>query len=197
MRLTVPLVLASASPRRLHLLKAMGLDPVVHPADVDERMVGEETAQGMTKRLALAKAGAVAPSRPNSLVLGSDTVVVIDGAILGKPDSPEEAARMLKTLSGRTHQVMTSVGLIHNATDRSVVGLGVTDVTFDKLTDTQISRYVDSGAPLDKAGSYGIQDDQGAFFVNHIRGDYYTVVGLPLNLLYRLVVSSFPDLLSS
>ena len=136
MRLTVPLVLASASPRRLHLLKAMGLDPVVHPADVDERMVGEETAEGMTKRLALAKAGAVAPSRPNSLVLGSDTVVVIDGAILGKPDSPEEAARMLRTLSGRTHQVMTSVGLIHNATDRSVVGLGVTDVTFDKLTDT-------------------------------------------------------------
>lgn len=196
MILSVPLVLASASPRRQHLLRAMGFDPVVQPADVDESMVGGESPADMVKRLALAKAGAVAADYPNALVLGSDTTVVLDHHVLGKPESAEEAESMLAQLSGRTHQVISSIGLIHAASGRQAVDAQVTDVTFDNLNRHQIERYVRSGSPMDKAGAYGIQDDHGAFFVREISGDYYTVMGLPLNLLYRTARAGFPDLVS-
>lgn len=196
MILSVPLVLASASPRRQHLLRAMGFDPIIQPADVDETMRDGESPKAMVKRLALAKAGAVAKGHPDSLVLGSDTTVVLDGDVLGKPASPEEAVATLQRLSGRTHQVISSVGLIHASSDRSAVDAQVTDVTFDDLTDRQIERYVAGGSPMDKAGAYGIQDDQGAFFVRHIAGDYYTVMGLPLNLFYQTARAGFPDLVS-
>jgi len=174
----------------------MGFDPVIRPADVDEDMLDGESPEEMVKRLALAKAGAVAPEFPDALVLGSDTTVVLDGAVLGKPASEQDAIAMLRRLSGRTHQVISSVGLIHEASDRRIVDAQVTDVTFDELTDRQIERYVEGGSPMDKAGAYGIQDDQGAFFVRHISGDYYTVMGLPLNLLYRMARREFPDLVN-
>ena len=174
----------------------MGLDPIIRPADVDERMLPDETPKAMVERLALAKAGAVAEDFPDALVLGSDTTVVLDGSVLGKPSSAEEAGAMLRSLSGKTHQVISSVGLIHRASRRDIVAAQVTDVTFDQLTEQQVERYVASGSPMDKAGAYGIQDDQGAFFVRHISGDYYTVMGLPLNLLYRLSREGFPDLVT-
>jgi len=174
----------------------MGFEPIVEPADVDETMLDGESPLDMVKRLALAKAGAVAAEYPNALVLGSDTTVVLDHHVLGKPESAEEAKSMLSQLSGRTHQVISSVGLIHAASDRQFVEAQVTDVTFDLLTQRQIERYVAGGSPMDKAGAYGIQDDQGAFFVREISGDYYTVMGLPLNLLYRTARSGFPDLVS-
>jgi septum formation protein len=196
MQLSVPLILASASPRRKHLLTAMGLSPVIQPADVDERMEPSEKPVEMVKRLALTKANAVAPEFPEALVLGSDTTVVLDGAVLGKPGSPENAIFMLRQLSGRTHQVISSVGLVHHASGRTAVDAQVTEVTFDQLTTHQIARYVEGGSPMDKAGAYGIQDDQGAFFVRHISGDYYTVMGLPLNMMYHLVRGAFPDLVS-
>lgn len=103
---------------------------------------------------------------------------------------------MLRQLSGRTHRVMTSLALVHAASGRAVVDVEVTEVTFDELTDPQIDRYVEGGSPMDKAGAYGIQDDQGAFFVRRIDGDYYTVMGLPLNRLYKTARTHFPDLVS-
>lgn len=196
MIVSVPLVLASASPRRKHLLHVMGLNPVIHPADIDETELENESPEAMVKRLALDKASAVAPLHPEALVIGSDTTVVLDGAVLGKPASKAEASTMLRRLSGRSHQVMTSIALVHADTKRSVVDVEVTEVTFDELTDPQIDRYVEGGSPMDKAGAYGIQDDQGAFFVRHIEGDFYTVMGLPLNKLHRLARTHFPDLIS-
>lgn len=174
----------------------MGLNPVVHPADIDETELKGESPSDMVKRLALKKARAVAPKHPDSLVLGSDTTVVLEGAILGKPATEAEAASMLHRLSGRTHRVMTSIALVHAATDRFIVDVEVTEVTFDELTDPQVNRYVEGGSPMDKAGAYGIQDDQGAFFVRRIDGDYYTVMGLPLNRLSRIARTHFPDLVS-
>jgi len=196
MTLNVPLVLASASPRRKHLLEVMGLEPIIKPADIHEEELEGEGPDEMVGRLALEKAMAIAPSYPDALVLGSDTTVVLDSDVLGKPESESDAAAMLRSLSGRTHSVMTSVALVHLASNRHVVAVEVTEVTFDELTDPQIDRYVQGGSPMDKAGAYGIQDDHGAFFVQRIDGDYYTVMGLPLNRLYRTVHSSFPDLIS-
>lgn len=168
----------------------------MHPADIDETELEGESPSDMVKRLALKKARAVAPKHPDSLVLGSDTTVVLEGAILGKPATEAEAASMLHRLSGRTHRVMTSIALVHAATDRFIVDVEVTEVTFDELTDPQVNRYVEGGSPMDKAGAYGIQDDQGAFFVRRIDGDYYTVMGLPLNRLSRIARTHFPDLVS-
>ena len=194
MILKAPLVLASASPRRRSLLEAMGFEPVVHPADVDESVRPDESPKAMVERLALDKARAVMHAHPDALILGSDTTVVLDGDVLGKPDDEAHARRMLRRLSGREHQVITSLALVHVPTGREVVASEVTRVRFDVLSDGQIARYVEGGSPMDKAGSYGIQDDQGAFFVRGIHGDYYTVMGLPLNLFYRTAVTAFPDL---
>ncbi len=196
MTLSAPLVLASASPRRKHLLVAMGLNPLVQPADIDESELEGESPADMVKRLALAKSQAVAPQYPDALVLGSDTIVVLDDTVLGKPATSADAANMLRRLSGRTHRVMTSIALVHASSGRSTVDIEVTEVTFDDLTDPQIDRYVEGGSPMDKAGAYGIQDDQGAFFVRRIDGDYYTVMGLPLNRLSRVARTHFPDLVS-
>ena len=196
MILNVPLVLASASPRRKSLLEAMGLDPIVQPAEVDETPHPDESPTRMVERLALAKARAVSPDHPHAIVLGSDTTVVLDGRILGKPESEDEARFMLKELSGREHDVITSLALVHEVSDRHVVTSERTRVAFDTLSDRRIERYVAGGSPMDKAGSYGIQDDQGAFFVRGIHGDYYTVMGLPLNLLYRTAMATFPDLVT-
>ncbi len=138
----------------------------------------------------------MAPLHPEALVIGSDTTVVLDGRVLGKPASKTEASAMLRRLSGCTHRVLTSIALIRAMTERSVVDVEVTEVTFDELTDPQIDRYVEGGSPMDKAGAYGIQDDQGAFFVRRIEGDFYTVMGLPLNALYRLAHTHFSDLVS-
>lgn len=194
MILKAPLVLASASPRRRSLLEAMGFSPVVHPADVDETVRPHESAKAMVERLALEKAHAVMHDHPDALILGSDTTVVLDGVVLGKPDDAAEARAMLRRLSGREHQVITSLALVHVPTGRETVTSEITRVQFDALTDRQIARYVEGGSPMDKAGAYGIQDDQGAFFVRSIDGDYYTVMGLPLNLFYRTTVTTFPDL---
>ena len=194
MILRASLVLASASPRRRSLLEAMGFSPVVHPADVDETVRQEESPKAMVERLALEKARAVRDHHPDALILGSDTTVVLDGNVLGKPKDAADARRMLRRLSGREHQVITSLALIHVPTGRETVASEITRVRFDPLTDGQIDRYVEGGSPMDKAGAYGIQDDQGAFFVRNIDGDYYTVMGLPLNLFYRTARSTFPDL---
>jgi septum formation protein len=171
------IVLASGSPRRQELLRQVGLSFRVIPSGVDEQ-VSEPLAPGaLVEHLALAKARDVAAREPGALVLGADTIVVVDGRILGKPKDRADAIAMLQSLSGRSHQVMTGVALIGGG--RELVGHEETTVSFVPLTQGQIERYVDSGEPMDKAGAYGIQGRASAM-ISGIEGDYFTVVGLPL-----------------
>jgi septum formation protein len=134
--------------------------------------------------LSYMKAADVAQRFDRGIVLGSDTIVVLDGVLLGKPASEEDACRMLRTLSGRTHTVFTGFALVDAETKKSYIDCEQTDVTFRILDDDEITAYVAAGSPMDKAGAYGIQDDFGAVFVERITGDYYTVVGLPLSKVY-------------
>jgi septum formation protein len=186
--LSYPLILASTSPRRKHLLEQIGMTFTVQPSDVDESLIPTSGAvpEEFVQRLALLKAQDVASKTPErSIVLGSDTIVVLDGEILGKPLDADDAKNMLRRLSGNTHTVYTGIALVDSETYTSVTAVQRTDVTFRELSDDEIAGYVATGSPLDKAGSYGIQDDFGAVFVAHIVGCYYTIVGLPLELFYR------------
>ncbi len=186
--LPFPLILASTSPRRKHLLEQIGMTFTVQPSNVDESLIPTSGAvpEEFVQRLALLKAQDVASKTPaRSIVLGSDTIVVLDGEILGKPLDADDAINMLRRLSGNTHTVYTGIALVDSETYSSVTAVQQTDVTFRELSDDEIAGYVATGSPLDKAGSYGIQDDFGAVFVAHIVGCYYTIVGLPLELFYR------------
>lgn len=194
MKLSVPLILASASPRRKTILELSGASFNVVPSSFDEIPLDGESPDDMVLRLASGKAREVASSNPDALVLGADTIVVLDDRVLEKPADDDHASRMLARLSGRTHIVKTGVTLVHSTTDREARFLDQTRVTFSPLTDVQIEDYVSTGSPLDKAGGYGIQDE-GALFVERIEGDFYTVMGLPLNRLHRELYASFPDLL--
>ena len=203
-RLRVPLVLASQSPRRRELLTALGLPFSVRPSHTDETWPEGSPAGAAVEALALQKASAVADQVPDALTLGADTVVVLhegpgeapgSAEVLGKPDDAAHAARTLRRLSGRTHQVYSGLALVHPPTGRAVTAYERTCVTFATLSADEIERYVASGSPMDKAGAYGIQDDAGALFVSGVHGDYYNVVGLPLHRLYRTLHDHFSDLL--
>lgn len=195
MKLRVPLILASHSPRRRKLLAQLGLDFEVHPSDLDENATNHRLPEQLVEQLALEKARAVAARFPEALTLGADTIVVLDGDVLNKPADEAEARTMLRRLSGRTHTVYTGVALVHPASRREIVDYEATQVTFAPLTDAEIDAYVATGSPLDKAGAYGIQDDYGAVFIRRIEGDYYNVVGLPLHRLYRMLRNHFADLI--
>jgi septum formation protein len=177
----VSIILASASPRRAELLTAAGISFLARPVDVDETRLPTETAEACARRLARAKAEAVARP-PGAIVLGADTLVVIDGDPLGKPVDDGEAAAMLRRLSGRTHEVVTGVALLHDA--GADVDLVSTSVTFERLSEREIAWYVATGEPRDKAGAYGIQGGA-ARFISRIDGSYSNVVGLPVELVYR------------
>ena len=188
------LILASSSPRRRALLESLGVNFEIVIDRVDETVeIG--LSPGETVRvIAERKAESVSVQNPGRLVLAADTIVVLDDAILGKPASSSEAFRMLSSLSGRTHEVFTGVALLHSESGRKVVDHEVTEVTFSPLTKHEIETYVSGGSPMDKAGAYGIQDDRGSLFVRRISGSYHNVVGLPLNLIYRLLRQHFPEL---
>lgn len=171
------LILASQSPRRKELLEMAGFKFVCIPSDYEEDMSRSESVEEMTCRLALGKAQDVAQSHPDHVVLGSDTVVSIDGEVLGKPKDDADAMRMLSLLSGKVHKVTTAVALC-TPEGPEVFSLS-TDVEFYRLSQKEIEDYVLSGESRDKAGAYAIQG-KGALFIKEIRGDYYTVVGLPL-----------------
>ena len=190
-------VLASRSPRRHRILRQMGISFTAIPADIDESDARASSSRALVKELALRKAEAIAAGRPSALVLGADTIVVANGIIMGKPNSSRDAMLMLQTLSGKEHTVCTGIALVHNDTRRSVVAVESTRVLFAELTQQEICGYVSTGIPMDKAGSYGIQDDYGCAFVKRIRGDYFNVVGLPAHRLYQLTKQHFPDLLQS
>lgn len=186
LRLPRPLVLASQSPRRQALMRHVGFDFSVVRPDVDEDSVSTALDPAdYVQQLATMKArrGAELVDQP-SIVIGSDTTVVLDGAVLNKPLHADDAKRMLRSLSGRTHTVHTGLALVDSAYGRTVATSRATLVTFRDLDDDEIDAYVEGGSPLDKAGAYGIQDDFGAVFVSRVEGCYYTIVGLPLELLY-------------
>lgn len=178
-------MLASASPRRRHLLEMLGIAHEVVPSDVDETRLDGEVPEAMAVRLASAKARAVLAERPGHLVLAADTVVVIDDQVLGKPADPADAERMLATLSGRSHRVVTAVALALPEGE-VLERYDVTTVWFRELSSELISAYVATGEPLDKAGSYGVQG-VGAVLVERVDGDFFSVMGLPLRLVVDLL----------
>jgi septum formation protein len=195
LHLCVPLVLASQSPRRRQLLERLRIPFSVHPSDAEEVIPAGTSPADAVRLLARQKADAVAPSYPEALTLGADTIVVLDDTVLGKPADEDEAMAMLGRLSGRSHTVFTGIALVHAGTERTVAAFESTEVTFAPLRPAEIATYVRTGSPMDKAGGYGIQDDAGALFIEGVRGDYYNVVGLPLHRLYRTLRDHFSDLL--
>jgi septum formation protein len=208
------LILASASPRRQELLRNAGIPFEVQPADIDETPKDGEAPHECARRLAREKALVVFPSRPHHYILGADTIVVVDGTILGKPCDAADAARMLRLLSGRTHEVITGVCLagpvasgqspVVSKTETQTAQLqgsthevrtenrelstasATTLVTMSDLSDDEIREYVSTGEPLDKAGAYAIQG-MASRWIPRIEGDYCNVVGLPVALVYQML----------
>lgn len=177
-------VLSSRSPRRHQLLDLIGIPHEVVPADIDESVRPRERPGKHAERLAREKAEAVAGNDPNLVAIGADTIVIIDGKILGKPTSVVDAGSMLNLLSGRKHTVVTAVAVARGKRIRSA--LEEVSVKFRKLTDDEIDAYIATGEPMDKAGAYGIQG-YGATIVERIEGDYFAVMGLPLVRLVSLL----------
>ena len=178
------LILASASPRRAELLRNASIAFAVDPAHVPEQPIPGELPLDYAQRLAREKALAVYTRHRDEAVLGADTVVVVDDHLLEKPSDADDAARMLRLLSGRTHQVITGVCLLAPGFERAEAEL--TQVTFAELSDEEIAAYIRTGEPMDKAGAYGIQG-VASRWVTSIQGDYFNVVGLPVARVYRLL----------
>lgn len=184
-------ILASQSPRRRELMGIIGVPFVVRVADIDETMDKTLPPQDEVARVSRKKAEAI-PREPEDVVIAADTIVVCDHEILGKPRDARDACRMLRMLSGRDHQVMTGLTVLHGDTVR--VTTQITDLHFRELSDREIERYVATGDPMDKAGSYGIQSG-GALFAEKMVGDYYNVMGLPVCKLYELLREVVPQYL--
>ena len=178
------LVLASASPRRQELLRNAGIPFEVQPAHINEDPLPGESAKDCAERLAREKALAVASQHPHDVVLGADTVVTVDNQLLGKPTNTADAARMLRLLSGRKHQVITGVCLAFNG--HISVASETTQVTVNELTEKEIADYIASGEPMDKAGGYAIQGIASRW-IPRIEGDYFNVVGLPVALVFHML----------
>jgi len=179
------IILASASPRRAQLLRQIGVDFELAPGQIQERPHPDEAPPDYITRIARAKVIAIARKRDSGLVIGADTIVVLDGRMLGKPEDENAARNMLRQLSGKWHAVMTGVALYDVATRQEVADFDKTLVKFAQLNDREIEWYLKTGEPMDKAGAYGIQGF-GGLLVEEIAGNYYNVVGLPLPLVYRL-----------
>lgn len=177
-------VLASSSPRRRELLRMIGIPHEVMPADVDETYLPHEEPAAHAERLAREKAATIAARVGDALVIAADTIVVVDGDVLGKPRDEAEAARMLRRLSDRSHVVHTAVAVRYF--DQASAAVESPRVTFRPLDDARIEAYIATGEPMDKAGAYGIQGF-GATLVSGIEGDYFAVMGLPLHRLIRLL----------
>ncbi len=171
------LVLASSSPRRVSILKDAGIEFIVEPSMIDENIDEKMKPIDLVLELAKLKAIHVAPKYPNDIVLGADTIVVYEDEVLGKPKDEDDAYRMLKKLSGETHIVYTAVALIKGERIESFVS--ATEVSMKKLSDLEIKNYIQTKEPMDKAGAYGIQGE-GGNLVDHYKGDFFTIVGLPL-----------------
>ena len=165
-------------------MKQIGLEFSIQPSGIDEKIHTDLSYEANVKQLSLHKAQDVAKRNSNGIIIGSDTIVVINGSVLNKPLTEKEAFSMLSLLSERTHTVFTGFALVDAKSGKSYIDYEKTDVTFRALSDDEITDYIASGSPMDKAGAYGIQDDFGAVFVEKINGCYYTVVGFPLAKFY-------------
>jgi septum formation protein len=189
-----PIILASGSPRRAHLMSVLGFPFTVRESGVeeitDEKLAPEEIARG----LAFRKASSVASELSSGIVIGADTIVVLEGKILGKPATEEEAVDMLSALSGKTHTVFTGFALVDVESKKSYISFERTEVTFRALRRDEIERYVAAGSPMDKAGAYGIQDDYGAVFVEKIDGCFYNVVGFPISKFHAALTNFIEEL---
>jgi septum formation protein len=183
------LILASALPRRADLLREAGIDAVIQPADVNEDVKPGEGPEAYVRRVADAKGRAISVRAPGRFVLAADTAVVVDGQILGKPSSDDDAARMLRLLSGRSHLVISGVCLMKNGAPAVQTEVETTAVEFAELSSAEIAWYVSSGESMDKAGGYGIQG-LASRFVTGITGSYTNVVGLPIALVYRMCIKA-------
>ena len=174
------IILASASPRRKEILQNTKLKFEIQKSDIEEVILENESPESMVVRLAYEKALDVATNNEDALVIGADTIVVIDDKILGKPKDKEEAFQMIELLSGKTHYVITGFALINLSLNKKVVDCEISQVTFKKLSKDCIEDYIQTGESLDKAGAYGIQG-YGGLLVKNIQGDYFNIVGLPIS----------------
>lgn len=180
------LVLASASPRREDILKKLDLKFTIVPSKINEEEFKNDDPIELVKTLALEKAKSVSNLVEDALVIAADTVVVYDQQILGKPEDEEAAKKMLNTLSDNQHQVITGVAVLNSQNKESYVEYNITDVKMTNMTEKEINNYVDTGEPMDKAGSYAIQGF-GGLFVEEISGSYHSVMGLPIHQLAKLL----------
>ncbi len=182
-----PIVLASASPRRQQFLRELGLDFTVQAAAIDETPLPGEKPRAFALRMAEAKAEAVAPHHQHACIISADTVISLDGRILGKPKDQQDALSMLTRLQGRSHRVITGLVLLRMAQDLRLSTASVTTVRFASFPPEVLSAYVRTGEPMDKAGAYGIQG-RGGFLVREIEGSCSNVIGLPVNTLVSLLL---------
>lgn len=182
---SIPIYLASKSPRRRKLLKQLNISFKSFSVEIDERAKPKEKPSKAVLRISKEKLELAKAKIKNGIIITADTIVVLDSLILGKPKNKKDAFRILKMLSGRTHIVYTGYSIFNSANGNTISEYEKTKVTFRSLEDKEILEYIDGGSPMDKAGAYGIQDDFGAVFIKKINGCYYNVVGLPLAKLYH------------
>jgi septum formation protein len=192
----VPLVLASQSPRRRALLEQVEWPFTVHVSPAEEHLPPEAPPAEAVRAVAHQKATPVAAEHPEAITLAADTVVVFENEIQGKPASPEAAFALLQRMQNRSHHVLTGMALHHPATGQRVATVTRTKVFMAPLSNAEIDAYVRSGLPMDKAGSYGIQDAIASLFVRRLHGDYYNVMGLPLRTLYATLRTRFAHLVA-
>lgn len=179
------IILASQSPRRKELLEKCGFPFITEPADIDETLNNALSLEEAIQELAARKAEHIFKNHEDAIVIGSDTIVTIDGEVLGKPKDEADAFAMLKKLQGRTHSVITGIAIFTN--EEKWTDVSVSHVTFDKMDDAEIENYIATGECSDKAGAYAIQG-YGGRYITHIEGDYYSIMGLPLSKVYAQLI---------
>lgn len=184
------IILASASPRRKEILENVNVKFTVVASDIDEVILENEPPKELVKRLAFEKCMDIARKNKDALVIGADTIVVLNNHILGKPNNEEDAYNMVKLLSGKKHQVITGISLINLSSDKKVIDYVVSEVTFKDLSEETIRDYINTKESLDKAGAYGIQG-YGGLLVENINGDYFNIVGLPISRINDLLREYF------
>ncbi len=184
----LPIYLASASPRRKKLLEQLNLRFNSFSVECDEKIMKGETPVKAAKRLSEEKLIQAKSKIKSGIIITADTIVVIGGKIIGKPDNAKDAEKILRMLSGKTHIVYTAFSVFNSEKNRTITDYEKTFVTFRKLNKDEIKKYIEAGSPMDKAGAYGIQDDFGAVFVKKINGCYNNVVGLPLTKVYQTLL---------
>jgi septum formation protein len=184
----LPIYLASRSPRRKKLLQQLNLKFKTFSVECEEDIEKGETPLKAVKRLSKKKLSIARTKIKNGIIITADTVVAVNGKIIGKPVNEKDAERILKQLSGKTHTVYTGFSIFNSKNNKTITGYEKTLVTFRKLELQEIRKYISTGSPMDKAGAYGIQDDYGAVFVEKINGCYNNVVGLPLTKFYKALI---------